>query len=483
MEKIKTAGISKSIATRITAGDEYAYLDVLPSMDYILNKTGYSQEDAYETIKADAHVISTVGSRLAAVMDLEWSLTQGDTPKNQYQLYIDALKPDKINQLIKDIMRANGYGMQPIECIWQPYGNNWIINEFLAKPVRWFVFNSENKLKFLSKDNAFSGVDIPDHKILLPRNDPEHDNQYGQALYSSCYWPVFMKRNGVKWWNIFIEKYAMPTLIGELNPAQDEAKTDKLLEVLGEMVQDGIVLMQNSDKVRFLESNKTGEAYQRLYKTMNAEISKAWLGESGTEELGDSHAYAAVQTLKGIKDERRDMDKTMIIETIQTAINWMHEVNFSNTPPPIFVMHEPQGISKEQAEVDSYLYKTGVRFKKSHYFKHYKLDEEDFDIVDNEYTDDQNKPNTSFSRPTSEFKDQKIIDAAENELTGFNSQRQAETALEPVINVLKKAQSFEEAEALLLSTFPDMDTSNLEEVIFRAIFAAQSLGHFSAKDE
>ena len=87
-----------------------------------------------------------------------------------------------------------------------------------------FCFNYEGEM-FLKKD-ALTKVKMPlDNFWVLSLGADHDDNPYGEGLAHALYWPVFFKRNCIKFWLIFLEKFSMPTGVAKLSKAQLRTKS------------------------------------------------------------------------------------------------------------------------------------------------------------------------------------------------------------------------------------------------------------------
>lgn len=124
------------------------------------------------------------------------------------------------------------YGYQPCEVMWQRSGTSWHVVDIVGKPADWFQFDTDNRLRFRSRDSGFEGEAIPDYKFLVSRQDATYDNPYGLPDLSMCFWPVIFKKGGMKFWVRFAEKYGSPWVIGKHPRGTPQREIDKLLDSL-----------------------------------------------------------------------------------------------------------------------------------------------------------------------------------------------------------------------------------------------------------
>jgi len=471
--------------TRETSWDTQYMDSILPDPDVILEKLGLSADEAYRNIEADGHLTSVKDSLLSSVKKLEWDVVT-DKGSERAAREIKAILEDfDMNQFYSDVFRAKGWGMSPIGVTWDSNGSIIFPNKLEAKPVRYFEYNNANELRFLSKGHMGIGEPIKPMTLLVARNEPDFDNPYGVKLLSKSYWYVTFKRNSLKWWNKFIEKYAIPWLLVKVPPNTSTTVIDEALENLGNLLQDGIGSVPDNNSVEALDLKDKGvsaELFEKFNYTMNSELSKTWIGGTLTTEVGDKGTYAASKTHMEVKDDRRDDLRDLIVETMNELVTWINQLNFGGLPPK-FKMFQKTSVTKEEAEIDGILAeKMGFRPSKEYFVNKYGKDPAEFELemvstpgaVPPEIGPDAFT--AEFAAKISQFKDQAALDRAMRDLPADKLQAQIEGPLNPIIRMLRKAENYEQALGNLVEMFTDMSMSEAEKNINRAIFAAEAWG-------
>ena len=373
--------ITDEIATRKRALNFYSLINILPDPDIVLKKQG-KDITVYKELLCDPHVFACCQSRKSGVLSLEWEINRGIDKDKNAQLIEDLLKKLDIYKIINDILDASQFGFQPLEILWKKDKSGYILpDKIIAKPQEWFCFDDDNNLKFRTKENYY-GEELPDKKFLCPQANPSYNNPYGERTLSRVFWPVTFKKGGMKFWVIFTEKYGMPHLIGKHPRGASKEETDSLADMLEEMVQDAIAVIPDDSSVEIKEANKSSSAeiYEKLIDKMNAEISKAILGQTLTTEIGSTGSYAASNTHMAVRQDIIDSDKKLVETTINQLITWIYELNFPNQNIPVFEMYEEEDVDLTLAQRDKILSETGVKFTKEYFIKNYGLEDEDFDI-------------------------------------------------------------------------------------------------------
>lgn len=373
--------LADEIATRKRSIDfEGAFSMYLPDPDPVLRKMGRDIK-VYRELLSDAHLGATVESRKSGVKSLEWRVLHPDPTSPEAKLVQEVLGSLDIDRTIGEILNAPLFGFQPIEVIWEKRRGYLVPKDLVGKPPEWFTFDPEGNLLFRTKDN-YAGERVPSKKFLLPRNNPSYVNPYGERALSRCFWPVTFKRGGMKFWVVFTEKYGMPFLLGRHPRGTREEEVEALLSSLEAMVQDAVAVIPEDSTVEIKDVASRGasaEVYERLLVFMNAEISKAILGQTLTTELGKTGSYAASQTHMEVRRDIIEADKRLVESTLNTLIAWICELNFPEPTLPRFDMLSKDDVEIKLAERDKILAELGVRFSKSYFMKTYGLSEEDID--------------------------------------------------------------------------------------------------------
>ena len=472
---IKKANTKKSlsdeIATRQRSLNFYSLCNILPDPDIVLRKQGKDIK-IYRELLCDPHVTACVQSRKAGVLSLEWEIARGINKDKNIELLSNLLKKLDIYKLINDILDSVLWGFQPIEVIWEKSGNLILPTELKAKPTDWFCYDADNNLRFKTKQNYFGEL-LPPKKFLCPQYNASYDNPYGDRILSKVFWQVVFKKGGLKFWTIFTEKYGMPHIIGKHPRGASQEETNALADMLERMVQDAIAVIPDDSSVELKEANKSSSAeiYEKLIDKMNAEISKAIIGQTLTTEIGNTGSYAASNTHFQVRQDIIDSDKRLVEKTINQLLRWIYELNFSTEIVPEFELYEEEDIDLDLAQRDKTLSESGVKFTKKYFIKNYGLDEEDFDITQFQQT---TQPVFSQFKEQENFQGQTQVDELFDLISNKELQNQSEKILSPIIEMIMNGNSYSEIKEALKDE--NLNTKDFEKVLQKALFLCEAEG-------
>lgn len=496
--------LNTELTSRIRSADFTWLSGILPDPDYILRKKG-ADVKVYEEILSDPHVTCCVNSRKSGVKSLEWDISKGQSSDEAYKLIEAVFKKININDRISEILNAPLFGFQVSEIIWSTQGKYIIPENIKGRPNNWFVFDEDEKLRFRSKENMITGEDLSQYKykFLLTQHNAINGNPYGERLLSKCVWPVTFKKGGLQFWLVFVEKFGTPWVIGKAPRQIEEKKKEELLDSLESMVQDGIIVIPEDSSVTLLDSASKAASvavYKELVNHAEKDISKALLGQTLTTDVGSTGSYAASKTHFDVRQDIIDADKELVENTINTLIQWICDINFGEMQEyPVFQMHKDEGIDKTLAERDQILVNMGVSLSKKYIAKAYNLDDDDFELIPTQTTqnkNDQTKPtpkDSSFSASTvganlrvrpdkeiqSDFPDQKAIDELINSFTPEDLNKQMDLILKPAVKMVMESSNPDDVLESLSEAYPKMNTDELENILTMAMFISETWGRIN----
>jgi phage gp29-like protein len=456
------------IAVRDQQTSYMKMFNMLPDPDPILAQKGKGIE-VYRDLTTDAHVWANRQQRKTAVTSLLWEIKQNNSDQRKFSLISELFNSLDINQIIEQILNAPLYGHSILEVNWSLKSGLVLPYSVQEKPQEYFHFSPTNQLMLKTK-SVSQGIPIPDYKFLLVTQGATYLNPYGEKALARCFWPVTFKRGGLRFWITFTEKFGMPYIIGKQpSGAGNEAATE-LLSKLELMVQDAIAVIPDngSVEIQWPQSGAAVEAYRHFLEFMNSEISKALLSQTLTTELQNSGSYSASQTHASMLTNITDGDRKLVEKALNQLIHWIYTINFGNeNNTPSFHLYEPEDVDTITADRDEKLVKQGIRFTADYYKKTYNLTDQDFTLSAESPVSPESFKSFSSSDPAQEALPAKIL------------QMQIEQTLKPIFKLIEKGSTFEEIEEGLKSIYPEMKSSQLENLLTKVLFISELNGRLS----
>jgi len=208
---------------------------------------------------------------------------------------------------------------------------------------------------------------LPINKFILfsyNPNDDDADSLYGESDFRAAYRYYFSNDVIQRFWNVFLEKFGQPTVIGRYEPGTNKSKQDEYLDILKTIQTDTAIVMPKGLEAELLEAVRRGDAgYKGAFDTNNIMIARSLLvgtllmdsGEKGSWALSKTHFDIFIYILDYLGNETED---TIIREQI---IKRLIDFNF---PKPKYPYFEFESLIKDdqkgKAEIAKLLVDAGL---------------------------------------------------------------------------------------------------------------------------
>lgn len=328
----------------------------------------------YDVILLDDQVKSCLEQRRSAVVSREWSVLPGDD-KDPRSVEAAAAMEANLQALGWDLVTdkmlyAPFYGFAVAELGWQPWqwqgrtlwgwaekGKTKAIH---VRHARRFRLDKEGRLRLLTRA-APRGELLPERKFWeVAVGASDDDTPYGRGLAEWLYWPTLFKRNGIRFWNLFLDKCSVPTSMGKYPRGATQDEIAKLLEALQSIANDSGFVVPEGMAVELLKIAEAGIDFEQMPKYMDEAIAKIILSQTMTTEDGSSRAQGQVHA--GVKQELITADADMLTDSFTRGpARWWTDFNFgADVAAPIVVRQvEEETDQKAMAETDEALARIG----------------------------------------------------------------------------------------------------------------------------
>jgi phage gp29-like protein len=336
------------------------------NQDAVLAAKGGGLE-VYEDLLRDDQVFATFQQRRLAITSREWQVDPGAEDK-QSTMAADFFKEMLFSPQIEfddktdKMLYGRFYGYATGEMMWGQDGRHTVIDSIKVRRARRFRYDREGGLRLLTRGDMSSGELMPDRKFWTWSVGADNDDApYGLGLGRQCYWPVFFKRNGIKFWLIFLDKYGMPTAKGSYPPNASAEDQKKLLQAAGALGTDRAVIVPDGMLLELLQSQRSGTAdYAALVDKMNDAISKVILSQTRTTDAVAGELGGAGEHME-VRDEVAKADSDLLCASFNRGpARWLTDWNYPNAVPPrVYRNFEEEDDLDKSAERDTKVYAMG----------------------------------------------------------------------------------------------------------------------------
>lgn len=339
------------------------YTTILTPEDSILRtKGGIENLRIYRELLRDDQVAATWQQRRLSLTSCDTVVEPGAedaTSKAAAEALQEELDNLNWDDVTDKMLFSVFYGWGVAEILWRPEGSRVMFDRIVVRDRARFRFDRQANLYLWQQGWRL----MPERKFWrITTGADHHDEPYGLGLAHSLYWPVFFKRNDIKFWLVFLEKFGMPTAMAKVPAGQinDPAIVSKAITMLRQIATDAGVVVPDNVAVELLEAARGGAAdYQSLHDAMNGAISKIVVGQTMTTDNGSSRAQAQVH--ERVAQSIVEADSDLLCGSFSAGpVKWWTEWNFPGAVPPRVRRHtEPAEDLNARAERDGKIFALG----------------------------------------------------------------------------------------------------------------------------
>ena len=332
--------IDRTLAGQATDPLEWAWTwSLLPNPDAVLRRLGRDQE-AYDLMLLDAHVMGEVRSIRAGLLALEWRLEPGGDGRRErraWALCSELMQGDPApgrnwDDVRWTIAQAALRGHSVHEVVWRREGAA-VLPTVIDRPNRRFRWGRDRELRLLTKASPLEGEPVDEGQFLVARHMPSDDNPYGVAVLSSCWWPWSFKRIGWTGLVRFSRRFGLPWPVGKYQQGDPVAggRAESMVRQMMEMLDSGVIALPEDESVEFLEASTSSSGQlpqERLVSMANREMSKALTSQTLATEIEGQGSRAASETHHDREREVQRADRSIVRGALNRLLRWTTDANF-----------------------------------------------------------------------------------------------------------------------------------------------------------
>jgi phage gp29-like protein len=315
-------------------------------------------ELAEEIEEKDLHYLAVLGTRKNAAAQLDFIVSAASSSSEDQraaamvrEMLVDG--PLQLDSVLFDILDAIGKGFSATEIMWDTSGREWFPADLKWRDPRWFTFDWISGEEILVR--TLKGEAIPvesnaaaarpthfgggglytsmNHGIgIQPMTAPlapyKFVTHFAKAkaglpirggLARAAGWAYLFKNYVLKDWVTFTEVFGQPLRVGKYHPGASEKDKQALLTAVSRIGTDAAAIMPESMVIEFTEAHQNGssELYQSFCEYLDAQVSKAVLGQTLTTEMPRSGgSRAAAQVHEGVRRDILNADAKRLAATL-----------------------------------------------------------------------------------------------------------------------------------------------------------------------
>jgi hypothetical protein len=289
----------------------------------------------YDKIRKDDQVKSVMEQRIRALVSRDWDVRAGDDKDPRSVEAADKLKQniERIgwDRVTEKMAWSVFYGYGAAELIWEARDGLLQWSNIKVRHARRFRIDKDDIWRLLTTANP-RGLPVPDRKFWFVQTGATNDDQpYGEGLADWLYWPTLFKRNGIRFWNIFLDKFGQPTVVAKYQRGTPQADINKLLQALSAIATEAGIAVPEGAAIELLEAARSGSgSFEELCRYMDAAIAKIILSQTMTT---DSASTGLNSNQAGVHDDVKlevvKADADLLSDGFNTGpARWWTDLNY-----------------------------------------------------------------------------------------------------------------------------------------------------------
>lgn len=338
-------------------------LDYLAPDDPILRERCRGDLEIYERLLDDDQVAATFEQRCLSVVAHEWTVEPASEETRDVEAadwLREALSEVNFDEATRQMLSAILLGFSVAECDWEMREGKVWLRSLLVRRQKRFAFSPKGEL-LLRTSRSPRGELMPERKFWVHRcGGPHADDYYGRGIGGRLYWPCFFKRNGLRFWMAFLDRFGSPSTIATVPPGASDADVQKATELVSAIQRDTGAVVPEGIALSLLESARSaGGDFGAFCERMDAAISKVVLGQTMTTDDGSSLAQS--KTHLTVRDQMLKADADALCESFNNSVvSWLTDWNFPGArPPKVWRKFEEPADIASLADTDVKLYQCG----------------------------------------------------------------------------------------------------------------------------
>ncbi|WP_422662189.1 phage portal protein family protein [Phenylobacterium sp.] len=358
----------------------------------IMRQADQGDMDAFLTLaeemeERDPHYGSVLQTRKLAVVGLErqlvWAPGKEKDPLAEeiHEACGQLVADDCLDELLLHLLDAIAKGYAAPEIIWDTSGNQWSPERYEWRDPRWFRFDRETGRELRLKEmGEIDGVPLPPYKFAVHLAGRKSGLAARAGLARLVAFSFVCKLYGLKDWMAYAEIFGIPMRLGKYDAAAQPEDIEVLKRAVFNLGADAAAVIPAAMTIEFpTAGGAAAEAlFENLVKFLDAQVSKAVLGQTMTTDDGASRAQAQVHD--GVRTDLVKADATAIGATVTRDVltpfvrfNWGPQ---APVPRLTLVVEEPEDMDALGQALER-LVPLGLKVAQTEVRKKLKLSEPD----------------------------------------------------------------------------------------------------------
>jgi phage gp29-like protein len=231
-------------------------------------------------------------ARLAAVVEPASESAEDKTIADAVRALVST---PEFRAMMRDLVDSYGKGYSVVELVWGAKDGLWQPSYAWRDP-KYFTFDfiSRSEVR-LNVTGTVDGERLAAGKWIVHAPKLKSGIPIRGGFARLAAWAWMFKTYTVKDWMAFLDVFGMPIRVGKYHPAATSDDRRKLLQAVASIAVDAAAIIPETMQIEFIESKANADKpFESMGKYMDAQMSKAILGQTMTTDEGGSLAQAKI---------------------------------------------------------------------------------------------------------------------------------------------------------------------------------------------
>lgn len=305
--------------------------------DVIFQKRG--NYDLFDEMRQDDQIAAVLTLKKFFILNGHREIESDDEEVKEFlETNLEYYTKGFFDKMLYNILSALDFGFSITEKLFKVedlpnFGQKIILEQLKTRPPHTFEFDQDEYGDITNIRQHQSKGDwlfIDPKKIIHYKFQDEFDNPYGQSDLNLGVYRAWWSKNAIiKFWNIYLERFGMPTVTGKYPTGQNQYASE-LNKALKNIQAKSSIVVPDWAQLDLLQVSKGGEGYEKAIDKYNTMIARKMLvpdlmGMSGGETGGGSYALGSEQFdmfYNNIMHERKNLERVINKEIIFPLVMW-----------------------------------------------------------------------------------------------------------------------------------------------------------------
>jgi phage gp29-like protein len=336
-EQIQPTGVTLQVMRAATTATAWSGLTPARLASILRDAATGAADDflalAEEMEERDLHYASVLQTRRLAAVGLPRVVVEAadSGPSLDHAELVRTVVDDaRFGDLLRGLFDAFGKGYSVVEVLWTARDGRWLPGAYKWRDPRLFRYDADT-LSVLRVKGATADQDRdldPGHFVCLEASHKTGAPIRGGLARLACV-AAMIKSYSIKDWLAFAEVYGQPLRVGRYPVSATEDDVSRLYSAVSNLGTDFAAVLPESSRIELVSAHVSGggEVFARLAEYVDAQISKAVLGQTMTTDNGSSLSQAQVH--EQVRQDLLAADGAALADVInQQLVRPLIDVNF-----------------------------------------------------------------------------------------------------------------------------------------------------------